>query len=375
MTKARFAVLGCGHGAHTMAGHLALRGMDVSIVGADPVDGERVKDIREMGGIELKGAVEGFAKIPPENATLSVEDGIKGRDVILVVVPATAHEYFFNKLARFIEEDQYIIIIPGNFGSLRLLKIIRDLRGISQARKVVIAETSSLPYACRLAGKALVNVFAVKDPGTVPLASIPADRTREVIELLKREFYEFKEGSNVLEVALNNINFPIHPTVSLFTLSLIEYTKGDYDFYGMGVTPAVARIIEEVDKERRRVGEALGLNLPSLFNLITSMYKSSGLRGKDIYELLSKSPVHTGTKGPNSLTHRYVMEDIPFGLAPILSLCKYLKLECPVIESIIRLWCIATGEDLMKKGVIIEELGFTGLSAEEIMRLVRQGYA
>jgi len=374
MAGLKFAVLGCGHGAHAATGHLALKGVDVSIVGADPIDRERIKDIKERGGIELKGAIEGFGKLPPERATLTVEDGVRGRDVILVITPAFAHEYFFDRLARVIERGQIVVIIPGNFGSLRFLKIVKDLRGASLAREITVAETSSLPYACRLAGKALVNVLAVKDPRTVPLAAIPANKTREVVEILRKEFYEFKEGDNVLEVALNNINFPIHPTVSLFTLSLIEYARGDYDFYGAGVTPAVAKVMEKVDEERRKVGEALGLKLPSLFDLVSSMYKSSNVKGRDLYELLSKSPVHTKTKGPDSLAHRYIMEDVPFGLVPILSLCKHFKLECPTIESIVRLWCAATGEDLVAKGVTVEKLGLAHLSPQEIMKLVKQGY-
>ena len=146
---------------------------------------------------------------------------------MLVVTPAFAHEYFFKELAKYVEGDQYVIIIPGNFSSLRLLKMIRDLRGVPLARRVVVAESASLPYACRLTGKALVTVYTVKDPRAVSLATVPADGTGETVEFLKREFYEFKAGDNVLEATLNNINFLIHSTVSLFTLSLIEYIKGD----------------------------------------------------------------------------------------------------------------------------------------------------
>ena len=41
----------------------------------------------------------------------------------------------------------------------------------------------------------------------------------------------------------------------------IERSAGDFHFYEEGVTPAVVRVIEAVDRERRRIGDALGLTL------------------------------------------------------------------------------------------------------------------
>jgi opine dehydrogenase len=42
---------------------------------------------------------------------------------------------------------------------------------------------------------------------------------------------------------------------------LIERTKGDFDFYHQGVTPAVGRLVEGVDRERIAIGKKLGVEV------------------------------------------------------------------------------------------------------------------
>ena len=366
----RVAVLGGGHGAHAVAGVLALKGHKVTIVGADPVDADRINAIRGKGGVELEGVVKGFGRV--EDATLSVEAGVRGREYVLVVVPAFAHENFLPKLANVLDASQKVLIIPDNWGSLRLLRMLKDLK---RSPPALIGGTASLPFACRLSGPARVNVFGVKDAGTVPLATIPSLKTREFVSVLREIFYEFTGARNILEVVLNNINFPIHPVVTLLNLGRAEYTKGDFDFYGEGVTPSVAKIMEAVDAERRAVGRALGLELPSLYELVSFMYKSSGLKGKDLYELLSTSPVHTRTKGPDSIHHRYVTEDVPYGLVPIASLCEHLGIPCPTTRAIVHLYSVALGRDLMVEGINVEKLGWKEAGRKEIVEIVEKGFS
>jgi len=365
----RVAVLGCGHGAHAVAGVLALKGNEVTVVGADPVDADRVNAIRGKGGIELEGVIKGFGRV--EDATLSVEAGVRNREYVFIVVPAFAHEYFLPKLANVLNASQKVVIIPDNWSSLRLLRMLKDLR----KSPALIGGTASLPFACRISGPARVNVLGVKDAGTVPLATIPSTKTQELVSELKEIFYEFARARNVLEVVLNNINFPIHPVVTLLNLGRVEYTKGDFNFYGEGVTPSVAKIMEAVDAERRAVGKALGLELPSLYELVSSMYKSSGLKGRDLYELLSTSPVHTRTKGPDSLHHRYVAEDVPYGLVPIASLCDHLGIPCPTTKAIIHLYSVALGRDLMVEGINVEKLGWKKLGRREIIEIIERGFS
>ena len=367
MEKEKIAILGAGNGAHAYAGYLALKGFDVSIVGIPEEEESRIKPIKEKGGIEVSGVVSGVGKITPENATVSVEEGIKGRKIIFVVVPAFGHEYFAKELAKSVEDGQIICICPDNFGSLRFA---RSFKNYNIKKDIKIAGSASILFAARLFKPAGVQILGMKD--AVPLAALPAKDTKFVLGCLNKVFPQFIDGHNVLEVTLDNINFPIHPIVSLLNLGRIEYTKGDFSFYGEGVTPAVARVMEAVDKERIALGKALGMNLSTLYQLVSEMYKSS-LKGDTLWELLSKSPIHTKTKGPNSIMHRYITEDAPYGLVPIASLCDHLNVPCPTIKSVIHLLSIVTGRDFFKEGLTIEKLGLDKLTAEEIKNFVEGG--
>lgn len=46
-----------------------------------------------------------------------------------------------------LEDGQNIVIVPGNFGGLRLKKMMKEA-GIH--KNITISETASMPYACRI---------------------------------------------------------------------------------------------------------------------------------------------------------------------------------------------------------------------------------
>jgi len=56
------------------------------------------------------------------------------------------------------------------------------------------------------------------------------------------------------------------------------------------------------------------LPLPSLISIFKYSKETYGLKGKNIYEVLSSSSVHSrhGPDAPSCLTHRYITEDVPY---------------------------------------------------------------
>ncbi len=90
--KPTFCVVGAGHGGLAMAGHLGIMGFPVRIYNRTD---ENLHAVRWHGGIKVTGEVEGFG--PIQVATSTMSEAIAGADVIMVVLPATAH--------RFVAED------------------------------------------------------------------------------------------------------------------------------------------------------------------------------------------------------------------------------------------------------------------------------
>ena len=66
-------------------------------------------------------------------------------------------------------------------------------------------------------------------------------------------------AENVLETGLSNINAIMHPAGMVGNAGWIEQHGGELLFYRQALSPAVARMIEGVDRERLAIVRALGL--------------------------------------------------------------------------------------------------------------------
>ncbi len=86
----KFAVLGAGHGGTAMAGHLSLLGVDVSLYNRSA---NRIRAIQNSGGIEILTSGDNIREDSPPLSivTSDIQEAIQGRDVLMVVLPATGH--------------------------------------------------------------------------------------------------------------------------------------------------------------------------------------------------------------------------------------------------------------------------------------------
>ena len=70
---------------------------------------------------------------------------------------------------------------------------------------------------------------------------------------------------------------------------------------------------------------------------------------------------------------RYVTEDIPVGCNVFYQFARRYNLEVPVIESMIRLGSIISGEDYLRTGMNLEDLGIAHLSDSQLLTYLRKG--
>ncbi|GAH85337.1 unnamed protein product, partial [marine sediment metagenome] len=118
----KFCVLGAGHGGLAMAGHLAILGFRVNLYNRSE---ERLQGVKWHGGIQLGGEIRGFGTI--ERATSNIVEAIEDADILMVVVPATAHQTIAETCAPYLKEGQIIILNPGRTcGTLEFRKVLVD---------------------------------------------------------------------------------------------------------------------------------------------------------------------------------------------------------------------------------------------------------
>src|SRR5690625_4658039 len=99
----KIAVLGAGNAGTALSGHLALKGFQVRLYEA-PQFKENLDSITKYGGVELTGAVEGFGQI--EMTSTNMEDTVCGSDLILIAVPAFAHEFMMREYMKYARKGQ-----------------------------------------------------------------------------------------------------------------------------------------------------------------------------------------------------------------------------------------------------------------------------
>lgn len=359
MQKTPITVIGAGHGGKAMAAELASRGFPVRLYNRTY---DHITTIDQRGGIELEfwdGKVV-FGKLVV--ATSNIEEALAGSKLIMVVIPASGHYDIAVACAPYLQDGQIIILNPGRTGGAFEFK--QTLQQQNCTADVVIAEAETLIFASRSVGPAEAHIFRRKN--SLPLAALPATKTPYVLSVLKDIYPQFIGARNVLHTSLDNMGAVFHPTLTLLNAGWIEYTQGVFQFYIDGVTPAIARVLERVDRERVTVAMAMGVRAQSGTEWLARAYSANG---DTLYEAIHANPGYRGINAPSTVNHRYIFEDVPYSLVPIVALGKRFGVDVRGIESLIDLACIMHGTDYRHRGRTLARMGLEGLSIEEITQM------
>lgn len=353
----KVAILGSGNGGCAAAADWSLAGHEVRLFDF-PEFTEQISVVAQKGGVTITGELEGFA--PVHYAGHSLEETLKGAELILAIGPAYSSEAFANAVKNLITPDQVYIVCPGSMGGALITK--RIFNTSETAKNVCVGETATLPYATRLNEPGSVNVF-LKLKGGVLLSTIPSSENARVLAMMQPVYPGIVKAQNVLQTMLQNANPVIHPVVTLLNAGLIERTHGDFLFYEEGVTPAVGKLMKAVDRERIRLGEKLGVELI----MDAKMGVIQGYMTDDSYETgYATAPGFKGIKAQSQLDHRYLNEDVGFGLVFMSELAKQVGLETPMIDSVIHIASAIMERDY--RGEALRTLDSIGYTVEEILK-------
>jgi opine dehydrogenase len=216
-----------------------------------------------------------------------------------------------------------------------------------------------------------VDIWGIKTK--VLMAALPSERNEELIQAVGDMFpTDIVEMSNVLETSFSNLNMVLHCSTMILNTGLIESREGDFRFYTDGMTPSVCKISEIIDEERISIGRILGLRLQPQIQWLKETYN---LEGNNLFEVLQGSNVYGGhgADAPKTMTHRYLMEDVPYLLVPVASFGRAFGVPCPVIESIILLAGKINDKDYFSEGRTLEKMGFRSAGIESIREKLVKG--
>jgi opine dehydrogenase len=355
----RVAVLGAGAGGCAVAYRLAEQGFRVSIYDVDEV---RVRGIAERGGVEVRGELEGFEELKPYRV---LPEALRGVELVVAVVPRYAHRPLAEACAPLLEGRDVILLPESTFGALHFAKVLRE-RG---ERRSAVAGTPTLPYATRLIEPGVVDVYLIVK--TILFASFPSSEVDDLLVLLSGVYPQVVRAENILETSLNNGNPVTHPAPALLNAARIEAGE-DFLFYREGITPSIARINQSVDEERLSLCRALGLMEIVVIERLR-MLGYIDFETDSLYEAYVNSRPFSRIRAPKTLRHRYITEDVPYGLVSYSSLGDLLEVETPTMDILIDLASLLMDVDYWGEGVTMETLGLGVLTDEELKLLVEVG--
>ncbi len=363
------AILGAGNGGYAGAADLTLRGFRVHLF--DTWE-KQLHPIQDRGGIKIidvERGEEDFAEVAL--VTPDIETAVSGADILMVVVPSSAHEHYAEILAPYLTPEHLLFLNPGHTGGG--LHFVQALHKLGTTTQVRCCESSTLTYGARITAPAEVTVYM--KARNLPLSVFPGKHASDVHELMTGLYPSLQLADSVLHTAFLNINAIEHPPQILCNAGWVEYTQGNYYFYREGTTPSVGRVIDAVDRERMATAEALDIETPSFVQMFYQVgyTTENALKVGSAYQALQESEPNRWVKGPKSLDHRYVHEDVGYGLVPLSGLGDLVGVPTPTMKSLIHLASVMNEIDYSSQGRTLAKLGLADVPRDRIQEFLYEG--
>lgn len=368
MAIKKIAILGAGNGGCAAAADLTLRGFEVRLFSRSE---STIAKLARRGEIEL--IENGEQKVAaPYFMSPHLPPVVQGADLLIVATPAVGHEYLAQNLSKYLVDEQRILLNPGHTGgSLHFAHLLRQL---GCKADVQLCETVTLTYICRMPEFGKVEVY--RRTTNLRCAAFPGKHTTKLVAEIQAIFPHVIPAANVLETGFSNINAIMHPAGMLGNTGWIEKSGGDFLWYAEGITPSIGRWIDAVDSERVAIVRALGLEPMRFVDIFhrAGLTSDSGRDSGSAYTAIHESAPNATIKSPPLLDHRYIREDIGYGLVPMAEIGKLVGVETPVMDALITLASTALGVDFRVEGLTREKMGLAGTSSERLAAILQDGF-
>jgi opine dehydrogenase len=94
-------------------------------------------------------------------------------------------------------------------------------------------------------------------------------------------------------------------------------------------------------------------------------------RSRSVYRAMQESAPNRTIKAPSALAHRYLDEDVGYGLTPMSELARLVGVPTPTMDALIALASVARGVDYRGQGLSLARMGLAGLLPAALRARVR----
>jgi opine dehydrogenase len=362
----KIAVLGGGNGAFAAAADFALAGHAVRLWRRD---GAAVAAHRAAGGTIAIRDASGSREARPRLITADMEEAVLGAELIVCLAPATAQADISGQLAPHLASSQVVFLPPGTFGSFLFAKAQREA---GNGAETIFAETGTCPWLARK--RAPFEVAVSTRAKRLPTGVLPLRREAYALAVIARAFPGAIEPcGDILSGALMNAGPIIHPPLITMNAAPLEHFER-WDIHKEGTQASVRHVTDALDAERIAVREALGYAAPHF--PLADHYASEGeewMYGRGAHERL----IESGDWCERIVLkeHRYMREDIAFGLCFLASAGELAGVATPLARAFVAIGSAICGEDFMGQGRTLASLGLGHLDARGLKALLAEGLA
>ncbi len=361
----KIAVLGGGNGSFAAAGDFALQGHEVRLWRRDA---EAVKAHRAAGGAITVKDFAGKQEARLASVTDDIAEAVKGADLILCPVPATAQHDIAKAVAPHLADGQVVYLPPGTFGSVIFAKAAHKA---GNTARVAYAETGTLPWLTRKHGphEVAITIRAKR----LPTGVFPLTLHGHALDVIGRAFPGVIEDcGDALSAALMNAGPIIHPPLITMNAGPLEHFER-WDIHKEGTQAAVRRVTDALDAERIAVRKALGYGAPHF--PLADHYAKTGpewMYGRGSHDKLTDSG---DWREHIVLTeHRYMREDTRIGLSFFASVGALAGVDMKLARGLLAIGGAVCGEDFMVTGRSLDSLGLGELDRKQLQALLRVGF-
>ena len=306
--------------------------------------------------------------------TTDVAEAVRGADLIMLVVPSVAHEHYARALAPLIDGSQPIFINPGHTGGG--LHFLHELRNAGYRGPVRSCETVTLTYITRMEGPALVNIYSYTK--RLRFAALAGQARRRAVRADQAALSGDRAGEQRARdrAVATSTRYSI-PQGMIMNAGWIQHTGGDFLFYqrrlhrrGRPRDRGGRRRAHGGGEGARHSGDARSSTCSTQAGLTTKAARDSG----DIARACRESEPNKTIKSPPSLDHRYMHEDVGYGLVPIAALGRLAGVATPTIDALIADCGRSRSASIMRATASrSNKLGLAGKSPAELLKFVEDG--
>lgn len=305
----KYCVIGAGHGGQALAAYLQYLGNPTILYNRTKMV---IDQINAYGGIEIQGMIN--VMVSDIKATSNLKLALDESEIIMICIPAHAHQDIALQMAPFLQPHHKIIINPGR--TLGAFMFDRYLKAAGFTLDIPIGETDTFVLTSRKIRPGISQIFSRKK--VLHVAALNPEHSKVIYDELIHTFSMIKMEKSILFTSLSNIGMIFHPFPALMNLARIECDES-YRHYKDGITPMIAKFLEKLDKERIALANYFECPMSDVKHWLEDVYGSEGI---NLYSALQNTSQYDEIGSPSDITTRYIYEDIPTGIVPMLELAK-----------------------------------------------------